>query len=468
MNNIRILCALVALSGLAVAQTSAPPPRPASAQTPTQTSTTPAANTTGSRITLPSGTSIEVRVNESLSSETTPQGEKFTGTVTSDITDPNTNRVIIPRGAEVTGRVLSATPSGRLSNSGELQLLLSTIRYGNAVSNITVEPYVIKGESHTKSNATKVGGGAALGAIIGAIAGGGKGAAIGAGVGGAAGAGTAAATGKRPAEVQPEALLKFITSGDTSVTAADQSGYSNTTAANTSPNASQSTTWPEPSRPASTSTTQSTTSSTNTSTDTSADTTVNSDNSDAPPVMHRRDGSTASSPSTTTANTTTPAPTTTASAGTYGTSNPPAANTSVYGSTGTSTPSTGTYGSASTTTSANTPAAPSATAPTSSTSPSLPDSRLFSARDRRVVNQCLKDNATSLPSSYMHKGTTASGYQRGQTISADNQRQLRSLPLNCDRELPALSNDLERVIYGGQVMLIDSTNRVLDVFDVTP
>jgi outer membrane lipoprotein SlyB len=482
MNAIRILFALCAVSALLAAQTS---PAPSTTTTPTtrprsQTATTPTTNShsaAGSRVTLSSGTPIEVRVNESLSSETTQQGERFTGTVTSDVTDPNTNRVLIPRGAEVTGRVLSATPSGRLSNSGELQLSVSTIRYGTAVANVTVEPYVIKGGSQTKSTATKVGGGAALGAIIGAIAGGGKGAAIGAGVGGAAGAGTAAATGKRPAEVQPEALVKFITSGDTMVTAADQSGYSNTTAASTSPNASQSTTWPEPSRPATSSTTQSTANSSTTSTDTSADTTVNSDNSDVPPVMHRRDGTTATTPSTSTDNSTGTAATrnstttasntaTTAGNATYGTSNPPAASTGVYGSATTPANSTATR---STTTTAITPAAPSTTtSTTSSSTSSLPDNRLFSARDRRVVNQCIRDNGASLPSSYMHKGTAMSGYQRGQVLSADVQRQLRSLPLACDNQLPAVSNDLERVIYGGQVMLIDSSNRVLDVFDLNP
>ena len=68
----------------------------------------------------------------------------------------------------------------------------------------------------------------------------------------------------------------------------------------------------------------------------------------------------------------------------------------------------------------------------------------------------------------MHKAATATAYQRGQTIPVDVQRQLRSLPLACDNQLPAVSNDLERVIYGGQVMLIDSGNRILDVFDVTP
>lgn len=483
MRVIRILFSVCATAALLAAQTST---SPSTSTTPTtrtrtsaQTSTTPKTNSTstvGSRATLPSGTPIEVRVNENLSSETAQQGERFTGTVTSDITDPNTNRVLIPRGAEVAGRVLSATPSGRLSNSGELQLSLNTIRYGNAVANVTVEPFVLKGASQTKSTATKVGGGAALGAIIGAIAGGGKGAAIGAGVGGAAGAGTAAATGKRPAEVQPEALVKFITSGDMSVTPADQSGYSNTTAASAAPSASHSSTWPEPSRPATASTTQGTTSATTPSTDASSDTTANSDNSDAPPIMHRRDGTTASTPSASTDNSTGTAATrdttpnanttTTANNTTYGKSNPPATG-GVYGSP-TTTPANSTTTGATTTT-ATTPSAPSTTASTSSsTTSSLPDNRLFSARDRRVVNQCLKDNASSLPTSYMHKASTATGYQRGQTLPADVQHQLRSLPLACDNQLPAVSNDLERVIYAGQVMLIDSSNRILDVFDVNP
>lgn len=496
MKVIRILCASLAMSACVAAQTSTTPstttrPRTTSSSTPTAAS--------ASRVTLPSGTAIEVRVNENLSSESTSQGQQFTGTVTTDVTDPNTNRVIIPRGADVTGRVLSATPSGRLSNSGELQLSINTIRYGTAVSNITVEPYVIKGGSQTKSTATKVGGGAALGAIIGAIAGGGKGAAIGAGVGGAAGAGTAAATGKRPAEVQPEALLKFVTSGNTTVTAADQSGYRYpaSSAAQTTPSASTSA--PETARPASTSTTQST------SDPAVADTTgtVDSDNSDAPPVMHRRDGSTATTSAASTDNSIgtaatrdTTSNTTTASNGAYGTSNPPATGTSttggVYGSTttatttgsasptttapnttypssSTSTTTTSSPASTSTTIGATTPTAPSTTtSSTTSTTSSLPDNRLFSARDRRVVNQCLRDNASSLPAGYMRKGTASSGYQRGQTIPVDIQRQLRSLPLACDNQLPAVSNDLERVIYGGQVMLIDSSSRILDAFDVTP
>ena len=64
------------------------------------------------------------------------------------------------------------------------------------------EPFIIKGESHTKSNGADV--------MIGAVAGGGKGAVIGAGVGAATGTGVAAATGKKPAEVESEAVLTWV------------------------------------------------------------------------------------------------------------------------------------------------------------------------------------------------------------------------------------------------------------------
>jgi hypothetical protein len=86
-----------------------------------------------------------------------------------------------------------------------------------------------------------------------------------------------------------------------------------------------------------------------------------------------------------------------------------------------------------------------------------------------VINNCIRDHASTLPDSALRKPAgVIPTFKAGDTIPADTQRQLRSLPLQCDRELPTLSNDIERVIYGGQVMLIDTTNRVLDAFDITP
>src|SRR5205807_2454178 len=93
-------------------------------------------------------------------------------------------------------------------------------------ASISSQPFVIKGASHTKSNVTKIGGGTAAGAVIGGIVGGGKGAAIGAGVGAGAGTATAAATGKKPASVESEAVLQFV-SGDSPVPTANNRPGSN-------------------------------------------------------------------------------------------------------------------------------------------------------------------------------------------------------------------------------------------------
>jgi hypothetical protein len=44
------------------------------------------------------------------------------------------------------------------------------------------------------------------------------------------------------------------------------------------------------------------------------------------------------------------------------------------------------------------------------------------------------------------------------------QNQAQSLPLACEDQLPKLPNDLERVVYAGRVLLIDSKGHVLDTF----
>jgi hypothetical protein len=166
----------------------------------------------GATGTIPGGTNLSVRVAENLSSATAQPGDVFHGTLADDV-EVN-GKVIFPRGADVTGTVTDAKSSGRLSAPGVLELALTDIKASNVTARVATEPLRMEGTSHGKSNTAKIGGGAAIGAVIGAIAGGGKGAAIGTVVGGAAGAGTAAATGKKEATVETEALLTFTTSID--------------------------------------------------------------------------------------------------------------------------------------------------------------------------------------------------------------------------------------------------------------
>lgn len=162
---------------------------------------------TVSAATIPAGTRVTVRLGSSISSETAHSGDSFEGTVAQDVV---VNGTTIKAGAPVKGKVTYAKASGRLKTPGQVSIRLTSID-GQAVTTSSVSR---KGKSHTKSNATKIGGGAAAGALIGALAGGGKGAAIGAGVGAGAGTGVAVATGKQDVVLSAETSYTFtVTSG---------------------------------------------------------------------------------------------------------------------------------------------------------------------------------------------------------------------------------------------------------------
>lgn len=152
---------------------------------------------------IPSGTTVKVRNTDTISSKTAHSGDKWNGTLVSDIRVDG--KVIAHKGDPVKGTVKEAESSGRLSKPGLLRLELTSIN-GQSVS---TNAWVMEAGSHKKRNAAAIGGGAALGAVIGAIAGGGRGAAIGAGAGGAAGTAGAAATGKKEAEIPSETVMTF-------------------------------------------------------------------------------------------------------------------------------------------------------------------------------------------------------------------------------------------------------------------
>lgn len=178
--------------------------------------------------TIPAGSLVHVRITENLSSETAQPGDPFHGVLENPLEADG--KVVYPRGSAVTGRVRAVKTSGRLSRPGVLILELIQVESGGKSSTLSTEPWRLEGKSHTKSNVTKIGGMAAAGTIIGAIAGGGKGAAIGAGAGAAAGTGVAAATGKQPAKVESESIVTFTTLAPATATAA---ATSTTTAATT-------------------------------------------------------------------------------------------------------------------------------------------------------------------------------------------------------------------------------------------
>jgi hypothetical protein len=119
--------------------------------------------------------------------------------------------VIIPErsSAQLMIRQMS---SGGATGSPEMVLDVQSITIAGRRYLVSTEDMVVEsatGVGKNRRTAEAVGGGAALGGIIGAIAGGGKGAAIGVLVGGTGGAGAQVLTRGRDVQVPAETLLTF-------------------------------------------------------------------------------------------------------------------------------------------------------------------------------------------------------------------------------------------------------------------
>ena len=178
----------------APAQAAAPPPPPPPPPQPI-------------RVTIPAGTVITVRMIDGVDSSRDRAGQEFSASVAAPIVV--NGREIIPSGSDARVRLITAKNAGHMTGQSELQLQLSGVNIAGNNYGTETTPYSQVGASRGKRTAETVGGGAALGGLIGAIAGRGKGAAIGSVLG--AGAGTAAEEGTKapPIRVSSETKIDF-------------------------------------------------------------------------------------------------------------------------------------------------------------------------------------------------------------------------------------------------------------------
>jgi hypothetical protein len=158
-------------------------------------------------ITLNPGTTIPIRITQTLDSATTQQGETFTGTVAADIVSDG--MVVIRTGTPVTGRVVAVQEAAHYKGSSLLTVELTSINRRGEKVTVNTEPYSVQGKGRGANTAEKVGGGAAVGAILGGILGGGKGAAVGAAAGGGLGAGANTITRGQQVQIPSETLIRF-------------------------------------------------------------------------------------------------------------------------------------------------------------------------------------------------------------------------------------------------------------------
>ncbi len=151
---------------------------------------------------IPSGTEIKVRTDTAIPANPAV-GTVYTASVSEDVPDGQ-GGVAIPRGSRA--RLVAQTaPDGKDTVLDLRSVTVNGARYNLEAAGTQGTSSRGAGLGANKRTAKYVGGGAAIGAVLGALLGGGKGAAIGAIVGGGAGAGGQVLTGKKkglPAETQ--------------------------------------------------------------------------------------------------------------------------------------------------------------------------------------------------------------------------------------------------------------------------
>lgn len=150
--------------------------------------------------TIPKGTSMLIRLDEPLSSFSTPMGQSVVASLENDIF--MNDQVAIPAGSEIVGQVTNVSPSGRMGKHGELEVKFHTVKTpsgkvvpirGHVVTND--DSGVLRGNSFTMDVVKGVGiaaGGTGIGAVTGTALGGilgvaGSGAILGTGLGAVAG-----------------------------------------------------------------------------------------------------------------------------------------------------------------------------------------------------------------------------------------------------------------------------------------
>lgn len=156
---------------------------------------------------VPAGAVITVRMIDAIDSDATSAGEKFRGSLDDPLVVQG--RTVAERGTDVTVQVVRVEQSGRFTGRDEVALELYEISIGGKKRAVASSYAEVASASRGDRTAKVVGGTAAVGAIIGAIAGGGKGAAIGATTGAGAGAAVQAMTKGQRVKIPSESRLDF-------------------------------------------------------------------------------------------------------------------------------------------------------------------------------------------------------------------------------------------------------------------
>ena len=229
----RILLTLIFLSAVALAQESAQPE--ITPQTQPRNSSAPALiqgpHKSVSDVVIPAGTHIPIALKNTISTKSNREGDPIYAQSTFPVAV--NDKIIVPVGTYVQGKIISIKPAGHIKGraevlihftsliypSGYTVLLPGAIENAPGVDNAKVKDQegTIQGDGNKGKTAATIAGPAANGALIGAVARGGEGALIGAGIGGAIGTTIAALTHGNEVKMGPGTTLEVVLQRDVPV-----------------------------------------------------------------------------------------------------------------------------------------------------------------------------------------------------------------------------------------------------------
>jgi len=182
-------------------------------------------------ITIPAGTKIPVALKNAISTKANHEGDPIFARSTFPIVI--NEKIVIPAGTYVQGKISSIKPAGHIKGRAEVLVHFTTLIYPNGYTvmlpgSIENAPSVengkvkdkegtIRGDSNAGKTAATIAGPAADGALIGAVTHGGEGALIGAGIGGGVGTAIAALTHGNEVKMGPGTTLEVVLQRDVPV-----------------------------------------------------------------------------------------------------------------------------------------------------------------------------------------------------------------------------------------------------------
>jgi hypothetical protein len=158
------------------------------------------------KVTVPAGTLLSIRFENSLSSHANQAGDGFTAVSVQEVS--RDGETVLPDGARVSGRVTEARPA-KIGGRARLSLSFDTLELPSGEALPIAATIAATGKNELPKDAAIIGGSTIGGAILGEAVDEGEGGIVGAIVGGLAGTAGAKATHGKPVVIPAGAVISL-------------------------------------------------------------------------------------------------------------------------------------------------------------------------------------------------------------------------------------------------------------------